>query len=83
MSVRRRKDPVKVAWREEARAKIRVLKLIKQLEDHALGKLELRPTQVSAALGLLKKVLPDVGTGSLKGDGKKPGKLVVVWRGLK
>lgn len=83
MAVRRRKAPVRAAWREEARAQIHVLKLIKQLEDHAFGKLELRPTQVSAALGLLKKALPDVGKGAVRGDGKKPQKLVIAWRGVR
>jgi hypothetical protein len=68
----------------DTRARIQTLKLIRQLEAHALGKLELRPTQVSAALGLLKKALPDLGNVSLRADGKKPGKLpgklVVAWR---
>ncbi len=56
-----------------------MLKLIRRLEDHALGKLELRPTQVSAALGLLKKALSDAGKMSLKGKGKTPVKLIVGW----
>ena len=64
-----------------ARGRIQVLKLIKQLEAHALGLLELRPTQVSAALGLLKKALPDLGNVSLREDGKrKPVRLVVAWK---
>ena len=74
----RKKTGVK---RGEARARISTAKLIKQLEDHALGKLELRPTQVSAALGLLKKALPDLGKAPLRSDGKKPGRLVIAWRG--
>lgn len=64
-----------------ARPRIATARLIKQLEDHALGKLELRPTQVSAALGLLKKALPDLGKAALKAEGKKARKLVVAWRG--
>ena len=67
----------------DARGRIQVLKLIRQLEAHALGKLELRPTQVSAALGLLKKALPDLGNVPLKGDGKKPVRLVVAWKTAK
>lgn len=67
----------------DTRGRIQVLKLIKQLEAHALGKLELRPTQVSAALGLLKKALPDLGNVSLRSDGKKPVRLVVAWKTAK
>lgn len=72
----RRKAAAERGGRE--RARIATAKLIKQLEDHALGKLELRPTQVSAALGLLKKALPDLGKAPR--EGKKTRKLVVAWR---
>jgi hypothetical protein len=67
----------------DPRGRIQVVKLIQQLEAHALGKLELRPTQVSAALGLLKKALPDLGNVSLRGEGKKPVRLVVAWKTAK
>ncbi len=78
MTVRKKAAP-KARARAEARARISTAKLIKQLEDHALGKLELRPTQVSAALGLLKKALPDLGKAPVKSAGKKARKLVVAW----
>jgi hypothetical protein len=85
MPVRKKNIPkAKGRGDEDTRARIQTLKLIRQLEAHALGKLELRPTQVSAALGLLKKALPDLGNVSLRADGKKPGKspgkFVVTWR---
>lgn len=43
------------------RLKINVLALIEALEQHVLGEKEMKPTQVSAALALLKKILPDLG----------------------
>lgn len=84
MTARRKTIPrAKGRGDADARGRIQVLKLIKQLEAHALGKLELRPTQVSAALGLLKKALPDLGNVPLKSDGKKPVRLVVAWKTAK
>ena len=81
MTLKKKKTaPAKRRGDADTRGRIQVLKLIKQLEAHALGKLELRPTQVSAALGLLKKALPDLGNVSLRGDGKKPVKLIVAWQ---
>lgn len=48
------------------RDKIRASQLVNRLEDHVLGKgkdnkpIELSSTQVAAALGLLKKCVPDL-----------------------
>lgn len=39
--------------------KIRSTLLIKRLEEHILGDVDMANTQVTAALGLLKKVVPD------------------------
>ena len=44
----------------DARALIEVDLMIGRLQDHVLGKAELTSTQVSAALGLLKKTMPDL-----------------------
>lgn len=44
----------------ETRAKIQTSQLINRLEDHVLGKVDMKPTQVTAALGLLKKSIPDL-----------------------
>jgi hypothetical protein len=51
-----RKKPARAALRE----KINALDIIKALERHVLGKTEMTALQVSAALALLKKILPDV-----------------------
>ena len=53
------KEPLRI---RRARDKVPVSDLIAQLADHALGKSEMTPSQVSAALGLLKKAVPDLST---------------------
>jgi hypothetical protein len=47
------------AYAESVRARIRAGGIAKRLEGHVLGKVEMSTSQVSAALGLLKKVVPD------------------------
>ena len=42
------------------RAKIQTSQLVNRLTDHILGKVDLKPSQVTAALGLLKKTIPDL-----------------------
>lgn len=57
---------------EEARSCIDVRRLIEALESHAMGEIKMTATQVSAALALLKKVMPDLSTSaSKKGDEEK------------
>jgi len=50
------------------REKIRASQLVNRLEDHVLGEVEMSATQVSAALGLLKKCVPDLQAMQLGGD---------------
>lgn len=45
---------------EMVREKIRASQLINRLEDHVLEGKELTATQVTSALGLLKKCVPDL-----------------------
>ena len=45
---------------ESIREKIRASQLVNRLENHILDDLELSATQVTAALGLLKKCVPDL-----------------------
>jgi hypothetical protein len=42
--------------------RIRAIQLIRALERHALKGEAMKPTQVTAALALLKKVLPDLAS---------------------
>lgn len=53
---------------ENTRAKIQASQLINRLTDHVLGKIDMAPTQVTAALGLLKKTLPDLQAVELKAE---------------
>jgi len=50
----------KIRHDENTREKIRTSQLINRLEGHVFGKIEMAPSQVSAALGLLRKTLPDL-----------------------
>lgn len=59
------------------REKIRATLLVKKLEDHVLGSQELAATQVTAALGLLKKCVPDLARSEVTGEGGGPVKHAV------
>lgn len=53
---------------DEIREKIRASQLVNRLENHVLGKAEMKTTQVTAALGLLKKCVPDLSQVDGAGD---------------
>ncbi|MGX1418324.1 hypothetical protein [Bradyrhizobium elkanii] len=57
---------VKIRHDDETRAKIKTSQLINRLSDHVLGKVDLKPTQVTAALGLLRKTIPDLSAAENK-----------------
>lgn len=59
---------------DEHRDKIRKSNILNRLIEHAEGKVgvEMSPTQVTAALGLLKKALPDLTAVTLSGDEDAP-----------
>lgn len=50
----------KLVHDDNTRLKIKTSQLINRLTSHVDGKIEMSATQVSAALGLLKKSLPDL-----------------------
>ncbi len=52
----------KIRHDENTRAKIQVAKIIARLEGLVFGQNDMQPHAVSAALGLLRKVLPDVNS---------------------
>jgi len=56
---------------EEVREKIRTSQLVNRLNQFVMGKVELSPHQVSAALGLIKKTMPDLANIELSGPGGK------------
>lgn len=55
---------------DEIREKIKTTQLLNRLTDHALGKLNkpMDATQVSAALGVVRKALPDLTATEHSGD---------------
>lgn len=53
---------------EEARKKIQTTQLVKRLTAHAFGEVQMSPTQVTAALGLLRKSLPDLTSMQHSGE---------------
>lgn len=52
----------KIRHDENTRMKIQAAKIIGRLEGLVLGAIEMPPHAVTAALGLLRKVLPDVNS---------------------
>ena len=62
---------------DEHRAKIQNSNILNALIEHATGQRDMGATQVSAGLGLLRKVLPDLATTTLKGDEKSPLQMIV------
>lgn len=58
---------------EEVRKLINESEIIKALRDHVLGSKKMTdPSQVTAAVALLRKVLPDLATTELVGDPDRP-----------
>lgn len=55
-------------WEEKNRAKIQNGMMIKRLILYVNGKIKLEPAQVTAAVALLKKVLPDLSQSEIKGE---------------
>lgn len=57
---------------DEHRVKIQNSNILNALIEHVSGVREMSPTQVTAGLGLLKKVLPDISQVTVSGDEENP-----------
>lgn len=57
---------------QSVRDKIQATQLVNRLTDHALGKINLEPTQVRAIEILLKKSVPDLQSIEHTGEGGGP-----------
>lgn len=68
----------KVQHDQKTRDKIQASQLINSLQNHVLGKVDMKPTQVAAALGLLKKTVPDLSAVQHTGEDGGPLKVSVV-----
>lgn len=66
----------------EARQKIQTTQLVKRLTGHALGEIDMLPSQVRACEVLLKKTLPDLATHEHTGEGGGPIKYQAVNTGI-
>lgn len=53
---------------DEHRVKIQNSNILNALVEHVEGKREMSATQVSAGLGLLRKVMPDLAATTVSGD---------------
>lgn len=56
----------------EHRDKIKNSNILTALIEHAEGVRDMSPSQVTAGLGLLKKVMPDVSAVTVSGDDDNP-----------
>lgn len=65
----------KLSMDDRTKLRIQTTQLINRLENHVLNDLPMKPTQVQAALGLLKKTTPDLG--NLQHTGENGGPLQV------
>jgi hypothetical protein len=52
---------------EEVREKIQTTQILKRLNDFIFGEVKLEKSQVAAALGLLRKTLPDLTSVAVSG----------------
>lgn len=76
-----KKSPSAFRMSDEHRHKIANSNILNALIEHATGEREMSATQVSAGLGLLKKVMPDLTAQSLSNDDDAPFKVELVqWR---
>ena len=62
----------------EHRVKIQNSNIINALIEHACGEREMSATQVSAGLGLLRKIMPDLAATTISGD-EDAAPLVITW----
>ncbi len=72
MAAGKRGRPAGFRMSDEHRTKIANSQILKCLIEHATGEKEMSASQVTAGLGLLKKVLPDLQSVELTGDDKNP-----------
>lgn len=67
----------KIRHDENTKAKIKASQLVNSLQAHVLGTKEMKPSQVTAGLGLLKKVMPDLA--NVAHTGADGGPLLCSW----
>jgi len=73
---RSRKRQMSIA---DHRKRIKTSMLVNRLADHVDGKVQLSSTQVTAALGLLRKALPDMTEHEIKQLTEVSGEIKISW----
>jgi len=68
---------------ERTRAKIQTSQIINRLEAFIKSECEMTAPQVTAALGLLKKSLPDLAAVQHTGSDDGPIEMKITWTGTK
>lgn len=68
MAARTRKGTKDKPWPQVTRDRIQASMLVNRLQSHVLGECDMKPTQVQAALGLLKKAMPDLSSVEQKSE---------------
>jgi len=81
MSERGRQPGFKMT--DEHRGKIKNSNILNALIEHVEGTREMSATQVSAGLGLLRKVMPDLASTAVTGEDEGPIQLTVTWQSKK
>ena len=64
----------------EHRVKIQNSNILNRMIDHALGNCEMSASQVTVAIALMKKTLPDLAAVTISGDPDQPVKMVIEWQ---
>ena len=57
---------------DRTKLRIQTSQIVNRLEDHIFGNIKMEPSAVTAALGLLKKKVPDLQSTQHSGDPAKP-----------
>ena len=62
----------KLSMDDRTKLRIQTTQIVKRLEGHIFGDIKMEPSAVTAALGLLKKKVPDLQSTTHSGDPDKP-----------
>jgi hypothetical protein len=70
----------KIRHDQNTRAKIQASMIVNRLQEHIAGNVDMGATQVSAALGLLRKTLPDLAQVDSTLDANMQGSVTFTWQ---
>lgn len=76
MAARIRKIEIDAEWRKRIQTGV----LLKRLQDHVVGDVEMSATQLRAAEILLRKSIPDLSATELTGADNGPVQIAATWQ---